>query len=373
MTMPDLRDRFDAKDLIPAPDLWPEIERRHPADGRGERSNVRLLRDGTPRRSGRDVARRALAIAAAIALVAASFALLQRALPHAPAHRPTGLPSAPPHVTKGTFAKVHGWITFAVAGGIDAIDPNDPTHQVRLVADTLSVRPIAWSADGTRLLFVRARPQHEVGDLVVRRDDGTQVTIAAGVPNLGASGGSFTPDGTRVVYAKQGNIYEVRSDGGSPRLLAKARGLGVGDTFTDAVLSPDGTRIAALITSRSSSYAAIWTMSASGHPLHHAREVTSAPAGIDGLAWSPDGTRLAFGSTFDPNEGRIVVVGSDGSDRTNLTHPGPGDREGTPAWSPDGARIAFSSSADGLVVIDADGTGRRVLGIRGDPVWNPVP
>jgi len=80
---------------------------------------------------------------------------------------------------------------------------------------------------------------------------------------------------------------------------------------------------------------------------------------------SPDGTRIAFVQEAANGTTALAVMNIDGSGITPL----PSGAARDPAWSPDGSRIVFVA-ADGLVVINADGTGRRVLTDGGDP---PVP
>jgi Tol biopolymer transport system component len=69
------------------------------------------------------------------------------------------------------------------------------------------------------------------------------------------------------------------------------------------------------------------------------------------LAWSPDGSRLAF----DTDDG-IWVVGSDGSGLRMVIRDGL-----SPTWSPDGSRLAYGTwddllgGWDGLRIADADG------------------
>lgn len=70
------------------------------------------------------------------------------------------------------------------------------------------------------------------------------------------------------------------------------------------------------------------------------------------LAWSPDGSRLAFSSG-----GGTWVMDADGSDLVRIG-PGEGSRR---TWSPDGRRIAFSGqpegrSRNGIWVMNADGS-----------------
>ena len=91
-------------------------------------------------------------------------------------------------------------------------------------------------------------------------------------------------------------------------------------------------------------------------------------------AWSPDGSRIAFGA--DRGEGRpnIYVMSADGVGQTGLTTDPAQD--GVPAWSPDGSKIAFLSNRDGnwdIYVMNADGTGqtRLTTNLAGEfrPTW----
>jgi uncharacterized protein (TIGR03437 family) len=67
--------------------------------------------------------------------------------------------------------------------------------------------------------------------------------------------------------------------------------------------------------------------------------------------WSPDGTRLAFGTSQG-----ISIINADGSGQRVLTANG-----SSPTWSPDGTRIAFHRFLTGIVVANVDGTGERTV------------
>jgi len=84
-------------------------------------------------------------------------------------------------------------------------------------------------------------------------------------------------------------------------------------------------------------------------------------------AWSPDGTRIAFGSRGDPE---LWLMNADGTGQQRI---GIGF---APRWSPDGSRIAFNGDPidlGTLVVVNADGTGAALLSATGgqSASWSP--
>ena len=128
--------------------------------------------------------------------------------------------------------------------------------------------------------------------------------------------------------------------------------------------SPDGTQVAfvARMPGNTSKTQPVFARSyvAPADQPGKARLVTKkAAAGGMHAAWSPDGTRLAFGAgKAIPS---IWVVGVDGRGLTRLTTAKLGD--GEPSWSPDGKQIADNSTAeaDAVWIMNADGTGARQL------------
>jgi Tol biopolymer transport system component len=123
--------------------------------------------------------------------------------------------------------------------------------------------------------------------------------------------------------------------------------------------------------------------------------------GYSGLAWSPDGERLAF-STGDGvgGDAHIYVMNADGTGKTRISS-NPGSKfevyVGAPVWSPDGEKVAFGRSVQkvtrsasaaaagsaepspspvaeksGIYVVDADGTNEsNLIHSGGFGAWSP--
>jgi Tol biopolymer transport system component len=83
------------------------------------------------------------------------------------------------------------------------------------------------------------------------------------------------------------------------------------------------------------------------------------------VAWSPRGDRLAFLRETGLGASSLSSIGLDGTGVARLDSRGAGvSNLGPPQWSPSGALLAYSvgrSAGNELVVIGADGSGRRVL------------
>jgi dipeptidyl aminopeptidase/acylaminoacyl peptidase len=113
-------------------------------------------------------------------------------------------------------------------------------------------------------------------------------------------------------------------------------------TIPELDLSPDGTRVAYVVTSidtEKDEYRSTIHVTPAGGG--EAVEFTRGPKRDSAPRWSPDGRHLAFLSDRDGEERQIYVIPLAGGEARRLTnvdgHAGPA------SWSPDGTKIAFSA------------------------------
>lgn len=179
----------------------------------------------------------------------------------------------------------------------------------------------------------------------------------------------WTPDGRRLVYTWNGRLYAVDAAGGEPdeiRFSARVRlptavrrpgayplpvaGAAVPARGFDALaLSPDGERLAIVALD------SLRVVSLDGR----VRGVAPTGGRVTGIAWSPDGRRIAWSAGTAGRED-LNITNTEGGTTTRLTAlPG---GENRPSWSPDGQRIALTYADTGarpttrLLVIPALGS-----------------
>jgi Tol biopolymer transport system component len=138
-----------------------------------------------------------------------------------------------------------------------------------------------------------------------------------------------------------------------------------------AVWAPSGRFVAFTRVRASGALSHVFRIGVDGRQLR----LLSAPGDYAyGVAWSPDGSHVAY-STFDPAAVvRVVVARSDGTlARTLATFQY--EREPPPtflAWSPDGKELAYVASTGELDVVQVDGSETRVIAHGAtQPAWSP--
>ena len=364
---------------------------------------------------------RAAAGAVAVILTVVVIGVVLRAIDRSP----TPLTPTPPSATNGDIAFVGSNVVdfsddvsdFRVLYAVDpsggtptkllAADAVCPTGPDQPSCDGVGFDSVAWSPDGTRIVFVLrgfplALSDHE-GIYAMDTQTGIvqQLTSCANACVV-QTDLTWTPDGSRITFTQadgsgcdRANAFE----GSCSLFTMRPDGTDVVRVDTGSVVdpvspswSPDGTAIA--FSAREGEDWFVYTMSDGSEPVRLTADLPSPEETRP--SWSPDGSTIAFiawegaasgeePTTLDGEMGLpydVWLMAPDGSERRHLIAGccligGAGYPAHAPVWSPDGARILLHGGTGGSLDLIDPRTGaiasidtRRPTGAIS---WQPIP
>ncbi|HEV8564002.1 MAG TPA: hypothetical protein VGR41_03755 [Actinomycetota bacterium] len=356
--MNDLKKRLLPMEQLQMPDQWQDIEGRSP----------RLEPDRQT--SGW---RRAGVAAAALVIAVAAVTLAVAALSERGRNQPNSSPTIQPPV------RTNGVIAYASIGeqGVFWTIRPDGSDRTKVDVDVPGFVGVpSWSPDGTRIAFAvnsfdDPHPPGGYYDIYTANADGTDPTRLTSEEI--DHNPVWSPDGTRIAYvhgySNDQQIWVMNADGSDPHQVTDRKGLNIFPSW-----SPDGSNIA--FVSYEGSNADIYVMNADGTNV---LRLTDDPAHEDQPAWSPEGERIAFTSEGGEDSG-IYTMSPDGSGVIKLLDDPDPANLGI-AWSPDGTRMAIVSirgpgNDRNVYVLDIETGDLTTIGEPGayfGTSWQPLP
>jgi dipeptidyl aminopeptidase/acylaminoacyl peptidase len=180
-----------------------------------------------------------------------------------------------------------------------------------------------WSPDSTWLAFLSTRVEDKNQIFAISPLGGEAIQLTKSETSIGNF--NWSEDGKSIAY--------LATEPAPP--VSKERKDYMGDFE---------------VVRREYSHNHLWTLSVADafkSPLAGKQRTKKKEFSIDSFSWSPDGSRIAFSATINPDliqgsTGDVYVLNlSDDSVRKIVSQEGP---DNGPRWSPDGKQIVFSSA-----------------------------
>jgi tricorn protease len=253
-------------------------------------------------------------------------------------------------------------VIFSVHGELFMQPVAPGAKATRLTQTTAYNHGVAWAPDGSKIVFISDRDGHDNLYLLEANDPEHPKFIEAHQfkskkltdTRAAESAVSFSPDGKRVTFLREGKLWGMNPDGSDTKAIVKET------RVIDYEWSPDGKW---LVYSRlDGSFASeLYIIPSTGATAENpARNVTRYATQNLGVTWSANGKKIAFiserrggPSLYAISLQKPAAPGAPASSdidwediHRRIEHPVPlSIREG--AISPDGTKLAFAGGANG--------------------------
>ena len=227
-----------------------------------------------------------------------------------------------------------------------------------------------YSPDGSMIAFNKRDPHGHEAIMIAERDGGgARETVRRLASDHSIS---WSPDGIHIYFSQAEinrgfNIYHDLYSYDIKR--EKLKRLTYGLRIKEPDVSPDGKRIAVIVSERGSQNLAILDLKAEEHPSdgddYRLEKVTNHRlVRVSGPRWSPEGRFIAYSVT--DNNGRSGLYIYDTSEKTNRQIFEAAFNIAYPTWSKDGKYVIYTSDETGVYNIFAysvntHGQARRYL------------
>lgn len=260
-----------------------------------------------------------------------------------------GLAGSP--AAHATFPGENGRIAFVRSGSIYIVT-RDGSDLTRLTTTNRPAVAPFWSPDGSKLVFELDRPPDACGSIEIINADGTgRRNLTSVLPRFRGvcwQGPSFTPNGRRVLFAFESNIWSLDLHGRDPQHLIGPNRIGKvvpGDRVLKSPRQLPGTRTLAFVVEHfkatGGEHSGLFTMKMNGR---HIRKIVPYSMDVNQrIDVSPNGRRIAFTDHKNAPLPNILTVRPDGSGLHHVTHVT--DQSVYvygPSYAPDGRWIVFS-------------------------------
>jgi len=257
----------------------------------------------------------------------------------------------------------------------------------RLTSDLESEDVPNWSPDGTMLVYQRA---FNGAAVYIINADGTGEKRLSATPSLDVTP-SWSPDGTQIVYSHLDEAPQPNLPPMTEIHIMNLDGSGDHAILTNKVFCVEPhwsiNNQIVFMSLMGGSTLDIYTINTDGSSL---TQLTSNGANNADPVWSPDGTKITFGSDREGGgKLNVFIMNADGSNQTQLTHFDLPIEAGDTNWSSDSKKIAFERDINGqkqsdpnalaeVWTMNPDGTGAASTTIPCSdagcaPRWRPRP